>query len=158
MRLATVGKTFTFHAAHRLPNHNGKCRNLHGHTYTLEVTVTKPIVPVDPDSPSTAEGMVVDFQLLKDIYKEMVEPQVDHRYLNETLDMLVPNTWDPENDAVTPLTTCEHIAMWIWRVYTDFLTGEALLIGTEDFVRIKLWETPTSYAVVPAERNGVDHA
>ena len=34
-----IGKLFKFEAAHRLPNHPGKCKNLHGHSYKLEVVV-----------------------------------------------------------------------------------------------------------------------
>ena len=48
-----VRRRFDFEAAHRLPRHPGKCRELHGHSYRLVVAVER---PVDPDS-----GMVIDF-------------------------------------------------------------------------------------------------
>lgn len=156
MRLATIGKQFVFHAAHRLPNHDGLCKDLHGHSYKMEVLVTKPVVPPDVHSPMPNEGMVLDFQVIKDIYREHIEPLVEHKFLNETLTGLVPNVWDVTNDELCPLTTCESVALWMWNVYDGFLTGEALLVHPSDFVRIRLWETPTSFACVPAERNGVE--
>jgi 6-pyruvoyltetrahydropterin/6-carboxytetrahydropterin synthase len=42
-RTATVRKCFTFDAAHQLPNHGGKCRHPHGHTYKVEVALTGPM-------------------------------------------------------------------------------------------------------------------
>ena len=47
-----VTRSFTFEAAHRLPWHGGRCRDLHGHGYRLEVTVEGPV---------DANGVVIDF-------------------------------------------------------------------------------------------------
>ncbi len=69
-----VARSFEFQAAHLLPNHPGKCRNLHGHTYRLEVLCEG---PVDPES-----GMVLDFADLKAIAAEILEP-FDHRVIND---------------------------------------------------------------------------
>ena len=58
-----VLKEFEFDAAHYLPEYNGKCERLHGHTYKLVVKVQG-----TPDH----EGMVIDFIRLKNIVKENV--------------------------------------------------------------------------------------
>ena len=58
-----VLKEFEFDAAHYLPEYNGKCERLHGHTYKLVVKVEG-----TPDK----EGMVIDFIRLKNIVKEEV--------------------------------------------------------------------------------------
>ena len=86
----TLARRFRFDAAHRLPNHPGKCRHLHGHGYELEVLLRGPI---DPDT-----GMLIDFADLKAAVQERVLDHVDHADLNEIL----------------PNPTAEEIAVWIW--------------------------------------------
>ena len=73
----SVTRTFTFEAAHQLPWHEGKCRNLHGHSYRLEVTV---------DGPIGEQGIVVDFADIKRVVERDVVDRYDHRYLNDLLD------------------------------------------------------------------------
>jgi 6-pyruvoyltetrahydropterin/6-carboxytetrahydropterin synthase len=85
-----VRRRFRFEAAHELPNHPGKCRRLHGHSYELFVTIHGPV--------EEATGMVVDFSDLKQLVREQVVDRVDHRNLNELID-------NP---------TAERIAIWIW--------------------------------------------
>jgi 6-pyruvoyltetrahydropterin/6-carboxytetrahydropterin synthase len=75
----SVTKRFTFEAAHHLPNYEGKCKNLHGHSYILEVTVSGSI-----DSNS---GMVVDFSKLKKIIQEKIIDKYDHAYINDFLSL-----------------------------------------------------------------------
>lgn len=94
-----VRRRFTFEAAHELPNHPGKCRNLHGHSYALVVTVDR---PVDPDS-----GLAIDFADLKRIVRREVVDVLDHTYINDRI----------ENP------TAEIMAVWIWRTLHDELTG-----------------------------------
>ncbi len=73
----SVSRVFTFEAAHQLPWHEGKCRNLHGHSYRLEVTVVGPI---------GANGIVVDFADIKRVVERDVIKRFDHRYLNDLID------------------------------------------------------------------------
>jgi queuosine biosynthesis protein QueD len=147
---AKVAKQFSFHAAHRLPNHDGQCRRLHGHTYVLEIAV---IGPVKQDGGSD-EGMVLDFTVLKDIYKMEIEPQVEHQYLNESLKGPIAGGTYPfwsAADASEPLTTCECLASWIWGVVSTRirdLDSRPPSSQPEMKVKIKLWETPTSFAVI----------
>lgn len=105
-----VRRTFDFDAAHSLPRHPGKCRDLHGHAYRLVVTVE---APVDPES-----GLVIDFGALKTIvHREVVEP-LDHKHLNDSID-------NP---------TAERIAVWIWNRLSGVLEGleEIELFETRD--------------------------
>lgn len=76
MRTA-ITHSFTFEAAHKLPWHPGKCRELHGHGYRLEVTV---------EGPLTDDGIVMDFADLQDRVERDVIARYDHRYLNDLLD------------------------------------------------------------------------
>src|SRR5512138_711559 len=70
-------KRFTFDAAHFLPNHSGKCKQLHGHTYTLDIIICG---KVNPDT-----GMVVDFHDIDYIVKSRVLPELDHHCLNDVI-------------------------------------------------------------------------
>lgn len=91
----SVTKEFTFDAAHNLPRYNGKCENLHGHTFKLHVTVN---APLDPWS-----GMAFDFSDLKSRVRERVIKVLDHAYLNE----IIPNP------------SAEYIAFWTWKTLED---------------------------------------
>jgi 6-pyruvoyltetrahydropterin/6-carboxytetrahydropterin synthase len=78
--LLRATKIFKFSSAHRLPYHAGKCKELHGHNYKLEVTfMGEPQPDEGPES-----GMVVDFSKIK---KEMMIniSKWDHHFLNDTL-------------------------------------------------------------------------
>lgn len=65
-----ITKCFAFEMAHALPQYDGKCKNLHGHSYKLKVTVKG---AVDPNS-----QMVIDFKALKDLVNQHVIDRFDH--------------------------------------------------------------------------------
>jgi 6-pyruvoyltetrahydropterin/6-carboxytetrahydropterin synthase len=67
-------RTFHFDAAHQVTDYNGKCENLHGHTYILTVTIT---------GEKQENGMVLDFAILKKIVNEVVLAKLDHKFLND---------------------------------------------------------------------------
>jgi 6-pyruvoyltetrahydropterin/6-carboxytetrahydropterin synthase len=70
-----VSRKFTFEMAHALWNYDGPCRNIHGHSYQLFVTLTGE-TSTDQDSPKL--GMVMDFSDLKKIVREKVVDVFDH--------------------------------------------------------------------------------
>ena len=90
-----IFKSFTFEAAHRLPNvpAGHKCARLHGHSFRVEVMVEG---GVGEDS-----GWVMDFGDIKAAF-EPLRDALDHRYLND-----IPGLENP---------TSENIAIWIWRL------------------------------------------
>jgi len=118
-----ISKEFTFDASHHLHCYEGKCKNLHGHTY-------KVILGISGYTDET--GLVMDFAELKAIWKEELEVFLDHRYLNETL---------PKMN-----TTAENIVVWIYENLAKALAArtEAKRGIRVEFVR--LYETPTSFA------------
>jgi 6-pyruvoyltetrahydropterin/6-carboxytetrahydropterin synthase len=83
-------KIFTFDSAHFLPNYHGKCENMHGHTYKMEVTIE--------GKPNPDDGMIMDFKKLKEIVNEKVIEKLDHKLLNDIVD-------NP---------SAEFLAMWSW--------------------------------------------
>jgi 6-pyruvoyltetrahydropterin/6-carboxytetrahydropterin synthase len=118
-----IGKVFRFEAAHHLPQHDGKCRNPHGHSYRVELTFVGELEERGPQS-----GMVIDFGEIAAFWKRELEPLLDHQDLNETLDVHE--------------TTAEQIARWLYReLFASF--GDEL-----DTVRV--WETADAWAEYPA--------
>ncbi len=131
MTTITVTKQFQFDAAHYLPAHNGKCKSLHGHTYTAEISIRGPIKLYDRAVTSEAQdsdvGMVCDFGDMKAFWKESCDPLLDHQLLNESL--------------ANP--TAERIANMLYNRWADWAAMRNL-----ECVRVKLHETPTSYVEV----------
>jgi 6-pyruvoyltetrahydropterin/6-carboxytetrahydropterin synthase len=70
-----LGLIDEFDAAHSLPGYQGKCANLHGHTYRVELVI---------DGPVGDDGFVLDFYQLKKLLKSALE-ELDHRCLNDIL-------------------------------------------------------------------------
>ena len=70
-----ITKQFSFETGHALYGYDGKCKNVHGHSYKLSVTVAG--IPLT-DASNVKFGMVIDFGDLKKIVKEEVVDQFDH--------------------------------------------------------------------------------
>lgn len=77
-----ITKQFSFETGHALYGYDGKCKNVHGHSYKLSVTVIgTPII----DRNNVKFGMVIDFTDLKTIVKEEIVDNFDHATVfNET--------------------------------------------------------------------------
>lgn len=121
---ATIAKEFTFDAAHSLPNSDGPCRRLHGHTYRVRVVARGPIQPLDGGA---EEGMVIDFTRIKEVFKRRIEARCDHQFLNETVPVA--------------RTTAELLATWML---------SELRAELPQVIAVRLYETPTSFAEVTA--------
>lgn len=89
MKLLTVTKTFEFAASHFLTKYHGKCENLHGHNYVLEISVIGAM---------REDDLVYDFVDLKKVAKEKVIDVLDHTHLNDRF----------------PNPSAEVIAVWVW--------------------------------------------
>jgi 6-pyruvoyltetrahydropterin/6-carboxytetrahydropterin synthase len=75
MSTIRITKQFNFETGHALYGYDGKCRNVHGHSYKLDVTVIG--TPIS-DNSNVKYGMVIDFSDLKKIVKEEVVDVFDH--------------------------------------------------------------------------------
>lgn len=75
MHKIRITKQFTFETGHALYGYDGKCRNVHGHSYKLSVTVIG--IPI-MDTSNVKLGMVIDFGDLKKIVKEEIVEPFDH--------------------------------------------------------------------------------
>ncbi|MFH1189014.1 MAG: 6-carboxytetrahydropterin synthase QueD [bacterium] len=119
-------KNFMFEAAHRLPNYNGKCEALHGHSYRLEVTVSGKL--------DTKSGMIVDFGILKKIVKENVVDVLDHSYINNIIE--------------TP--TAENMVLWMNEKLEKNLREQGVSLH-----KMQLWETRDSSVTLISDNDFV---
>lgn len=119
MSQITITKIFEFTAEHYLPYHKGACKNLHGHNYKLEITITGPI-----QKEGSARGMIMDFGMLKTIVEHQILAEFDHSNLNKLFD-------NPTAEIMV-----KNMGLQI---------GLALPRNIQ-ITKIRLWETPTSYA------------
>ncbi|HHW43685.1 MAG: 6-carboxytetrahydropterin synthase QueD [Thermoanaerobacteraceae bacterium] len=115
----TVIKRFA--AAHRLINYRGQCSRLHGHTWTVEVSVQ--------GEQLDANGMLVDFRDLKEMVARLIG-ELDHSYLNE-----LPPFNTPDHNP-----TAENLASYLFRQLKARL-HPALTLN-----EVRVWESPDACA------------
>ncbi|MEK7408601.1 MAG: 6-carboxytetrahydropterin synthase QueD [Acidobacteriota bacterium] len=112
----------SFAAGHALRGYRGKCENVHGHNYKVEVTLEGERLD--------AAGLLVDFVELKRLLRELIEP-LDHRFLNDV----------PPFDECNP--TAENMARYF---YEEVAKGLARREPPVRVARVKIWETDTTTA------------
>ena len=142
-------KEFSFESAHALWGYDGKCREVHGHSYRLFVTVKgEPIS--DPTSPKL--GMVMDFGELKAIVAREITDRLDHSFVMrrtaeaESLAEVMKSQFT-NVILVDYQPTCENMLQ-------DFAARlKAALPEGVELHSLRLHETATSYAEWYAEEN-----
>lgn len=137
-----ITKQFSFETGHALYGYDGKCKNVHGHSYKLSVTVIG--TPIS-DRNNVKFGMVIDFSDLKYIVKEEIVDQFDHATVfNETTPHLeLANELKNRGHHVILVNyqpTSENMVM-------DFATKiKNRLPANVQLFSLKLQETDTSFA------------
>lgn len=101
--------SFTFEAAHQLPWHQGRCKQLHGHSYRLEVVV---------EGPLDENGIVIDFDDVRTIVRREVVDRFDHQFLNDlvenpTAELIAADAWKRLEAAGLPVA-----ALRLWETPT----------------------------------------
>ena len=115
---ATVSKELVFDSAHFITDHPGKCENLHGGRYTLNVKIKDRIDPLT--------GFVIDYGYLKQIVKKRVIEKLDHQNLNFV------------NADLSWRSSTELLNIFIWEQLIDYLPG---------LVELQTYETTQSYCI-----------
>lgn len=139
MNYIRVTKEFTFEMAHALQGYEGKCANIHGHSYQLSVTVIG--IPENNEH-SSEQGMVIDFSELKKIVQEEVVEKFDHvLVLKENHPFGQTPGSSGKRMILTPYQpTCENLLI-------DFCNRIGSRIASPlRLYSAKLRETSTSYA------------
>ncbi len=134
-----------FDAGHRIPCHKSQCRNLHGHRYAIEITLSGDIISKENSSDN---GMVMDFSDVKAIARAFVVDVWDHAFLvyqgdTEILTFLnsLPNH---KTVVMASVPTAENMAAEAFRILKDRYQdtyGNHLKLE-----RVRLYETPNSWA------------
>ena len=128
----------TFSAAHFLPDYDGKCKNLHGHNWTVEIFFTSQLL---------CNGLAIDFKELKEKLGEILK-EFDHTNLND-------HEWFKECPP-----SCENIAQYIYWKLSEKLDDEWRFIIINDawtakkfnnsihvlFNSVRVWESENAYA------------
>lgn len=136
-----VTKVFTFDMAHALFGYDGPCKNIHGHTYRLSVTLIGEQIT---DDGNPKQGMVIDFTDFKKIVKEHVVDVFDHTLvlkadtphakiegLTEQFERVIFSEYQP---------SCENLLLDMVDKIYQYLPNNV------EIHNIRLEETPTSYA------------
>lgn len=135
-----ITKEFTFEMAHALTGHDGPCKNIHGHSYVLAITVAGEPVQ-DLNDPKN--GMVLDFAILKQLVRHEITEPFDHSLvLNIAHKEAYTGIQEKQNKLiwVNYQPTCENLLQDFTLRIKDRLPKEIQLHS------IRLRETATSYA------------
>ena len=137
-----VTKSFGFETGHALYGHVGLCKNIHGHSYKLFVTVIG--TPIN-EANHAKNGMVIDFKDLKTIVKSEIVDVFDHA--------MVLNNNSPHSELETVLSSQEHKVIRVdyqptsENMVIDFANRIASKLPSHiKLFKVRLNETATAYA------------
>jgi 6-pyruvoyltetrahydropterin/6-carboxytetrahydropterin synthase len=131
-----VTAKFRFCAAHRLMNHTGQCRYVHGHNYVAEVDIESAVTT----------GLVVDFDDLQSGIGGWIAEHWDHAYLHQRGDCAVVLEDQPMFEFMGP-PTAENMALRLRVAALEWVEES----GQPSYVRVgsvRIWETPDLCAEV----------
>lgn len=141
MAIIRITKQFTFEMAHALVQYDGLCKNIHGHSYHFDVTVSGE--PCN-DQASPKQGMLIDFgDLKKVVNKEVIEPFDHALVLNNTVDTELAETLKRNYDKIVLVPfqpTTENFLIEFAQRIQKKLPSEVQLFS------LKLRETDRSFA------------
>ena len=143
-----MSKEFRFEAAHRLPHHEGACRNLHGHSYKVVVAIAG---EMQEDGP--ADGMIFDFQDLSTMMEPLLQGNLDswdHKVILSQYDPLHVTLGNSMTEIpiieVPGSPTAENMAIWLSEYIQESLVEEGF---THAYVSsVDVWETDKAFARV----------
>ncbi len=129
-----IAKEFHWEMGHRLPNHPGKCKNIHGHSYRMMIEL---------EGKLNNEGMIIDYYDLKKIVTPLVE-RVDHCFMVDSSDSTLIQVLEKINSKMVIVnypTTVENIINY-------FLSELKLLKYPSNItsIKVKIYETASNYA------------
>ncbi|MDB5797861.1 MAG: queD [Paucimonas sp.] len=147
--MLTITRKLEFDAGHRIPDHKSQCRNLHGHRYTLEITLVGEVIQ---NEGHTDNGMIMDFSDVKTIAKTHLVDVWDHAFITFSRDTVVREFLDSlpghKTVVIDCIPTVENLARTAFAIlqpafHDRYGTGLRLQ-------RLVLHETPNCWAEVTA--------
>ena len=147
MKYFEITRKLEFDAGHRIPNHNGQCRHLHGHRYCLEVTLRG---HVNETSGARDEGMIMDFGDIKKIMNDVLIQHWDHSFFVAQTDTeliaFLKTIVDHKTTVMQAVPTAENIAQYAFDLLAPVLNNHFMKKLT--LQRVRLYETPNCWADV----------
>jgi 6-pyruvoyltetrahydropterin/6-carboxytetrahydropterin synthase len=134
LNCVTITRVFSFEAAHALKDYNGPCKNIHGHSYKLWVTVSGIV--------DAGTGMIMDFNDLKKIVNETIISKFDHALILYRKDKMLKSqpVVKAENLLILPFNpTSENLIIYFSELIKKALPEHTRLYG------LKLYETDSSF-------------
>lgn len=145
--MLTITRKLEFDAGHRIPDHKSQCRNLHGHRYVLQITLSGEAVRREGQSDN---GMIMDFSDVKSLAKEHLVDLWDHAFLVHENDVAVKRFLDSMPDHKTVVLrrvpTVENLAAEAFDILKPVFRdryGKHLRLS-----RLTLYETPNCWAEI----------
>jgi 6-pyruvoyltetrahydropterin/6-carboxytetrahydropterin synthase len=141
----SITRRLEFDSGHRIPNHGGQCRHLHGHRYAIEVTLTGEVA----DHPGKADdGMVLDFGDIKRLTNQYIVEPWDHAFLvareDEGLVAFLASLPNHKTVVMEHVPTVENLANAAFSILKPVF-NEAFG-GRLELTSIRLYETPNCWA------------
>jgi len=145
-----IGKVIQWDMGHRVLNHRSVCKGLHGHRYKAEICVEGDLVEKKDVS---EEGMVIDFADIKKTAQKFIQEELDHAFMVWEKDIELLEFFKNSKGhkpVIVPFTpTAENVAAYIFNKLKDKFT-DVFKTGLH-LQSVKLWETPSSYALFESE-------
>ena len=148
--MLTITRKLEFDAGHRIPDHKSQCRNLHGHRYTLEITLTGAVIETEG---SSDQGMIMDFSDVKALAHEHLVDLWDHAFLVYAKDSAVRDFLATLPDHKTVVIDCIPTVENLARTAFDILKLAYLdRFGTGlKLHKLVLHETPNCWAEITGD-------
>ena len=147
-----IGKVIQWDMGHRVLNHRSVCKGLHGHRYKAEICVEGDLVEKKDVS---EEGMVIDFADIKKTAQKFIQEELDHAFMVWEKDIELLEFFKNSKGhkpVIVPFTpTAENVAAYIFNELKDEFT-DVFKTGLH-LQSVKLWETPSSYALYESEQD-----
>jgi 6-pyruvoyltetrahydropterin/6-carboxytetrahydropterin synthase len=143
----SITRRLEFDSGHRIPNHDGQCRHLHGHRYAIEVTLTGEVA----DHPGRADdGMVLDFGDIKRLTNQYVVDLWDHAFLvakeDEGLVAFLATLPNHKTVVMEHVPTVENLANAAFAILQPVFSKS--FGGRLELSAVRLYETPNCWADV----------
>lgn len=143
----SITRRLEFDSGHRIPNHDGQCRHLHGHRYAIEVTLTGEVA----NHPGKADdGMVLDFGDIKKLTNQYVVELWDHAFLvakeDEGLIAFLATLPNHKTVIMDHVPTVENLATAAFAILKPVFNKA--FEGRLELSCIRLYETPNCWADV----------
>lgn len=135
--MRTITRELAFDAGHRLVGHESKCRHLHGHRYTVQVTVL--------DTGLDSVGRVIDYSKIKEVVGGWIDENLDHNMILNSEDLLLfsSTVFGDKKPYILAHTnpTAENLVRHIADKAQELLSPLGIRLHS-----VRLYETPNCWA------------